>query len=323
MESKIKKIAILTSGGDAPGMNSAIFAIVRAALKSGLEVFGVYDGYKGLIEDRIFPMTYKDVEGIANKGGTILGSARLPEFKEESVRKEAVKILESHGIDAIVCIGGDGTYMGGLRLSELGIKCVGVPATIDNDIPSTEYTIGFDTCLNTIVEAIDKMRETANSHHRAIVVEVMGRYCPDLAIRSALSCEAEYVISSKEEYNEQEMLDALKVSNMNGKKDAIVIVPEYTIPVEEINRVIKEKTDLDPRFVVLGHMQRGGRPSAFDRVLAARLGIFAVELLMKGETGKCVGVIGDKLQVTDIIKANELPKKQAQEVKPCVRKILM
>ena len=321
MESQIKKIAILTSGGDAPGMNAAIYAVVKAALKKGLEVFGIIDGYKGLVENQIIPLQYKDVENIVMRGGTILGSARLPEFKEESVRKQAVEILKKRGIDAIVCVGGDGTYMGGLRLSELGIKCIGIPGTIDNDIPSTEYTIGFDTCLNTIVEAVDKLRETAASHHRCIVVEVMGRYCPDLAIRSALSCEAEYVLYNKDLYNEEEMLKAIQVARNHGKKDIIIIIAEYTIPIEEVERVIREKTDLDPRSTVLGHVQRGGRPSAFDRVLAIRLGIYAVELLVAGETGKCVGVIGDRLQVTDIIKANELPKKQAQEVKPCVEKI--
>ena len=206
-------------------------------------------------------------------------------------------------------------------MSELGIKCIGVPGTIDNDIPSTEYTIGFDTCLNTIVESLDKLRDTAGSHHRCIVVEVMGRYCPDLAIRSTLACEAEYVLTSKEDYNEEEMLNAIRVAREQGKKEILVVVAEHTIPVDVIGKVINEKTDLDPRCTVLGHIQRGGRPSAFDRVLAIRLGIFAVELLLKGETGKCVGVLGDKLIVTDIIKANELEKKQAQGVKPCVKKI--
>ena len=321
MEDQIKKIGILTSGGDAPGMNAAIYAIVKAGLKNGLEMFGIIDGYKGLVENQIIPLGYKEIENIVSKGGTILGSARLPEFKEEATRRHAAQILKQRGIDALVCIGGDGTYMGGLRLSELGIKCIGVPGTIDNDIPSTEYTIGFDTCLNTIVESLDKLRDTAGSHHRCIVVEVMGRYCPDLAIRSTLACEAEYVLTSKEDYNEEEMLNAIRIAREQGKKEILVVVAEHTIPVDVIGKVINEKTDLDPRCTVLGHIQRGGRPSAFDRVLAIRLGIFAVELLLKGETGKCVGVLGDKLIVTDIIKANELEKKQAQGVKPCVKKI--
>lgn len=321
MEHAIKKIGILTSGGDAPGMNAAIYAIVKAGLKRNLEVFGIMDGYKGLIEDQIFPLQYKDVENIVSKGGTILGSARLPEFKEVEVQKKAVEILNHHGIDALVCIGGDGTYMGGLRLSELGIRCIGVPGTIDNDIPSTEYTIGFDTCLNTIVESIDKLRDTAGSHHRCIIVEVMGRYCPDLALRGALSCEAEYVLYSKEMYDENEMLKAIQVAKDHGKKEIIIVVAEHTIPVDELEKVIQEKTDLDPRCTVLGHVQRGGRPSAFDRVLAIRLGIFAVDLLCKGETGKCVGVFGEQLKATNILEANRLPKKQAQEIKPCVQKI--
>ncbi len=321
MEHAIKKIGILTSGGDAPGMNTAIYAIVKAALKRDIEVFGIIDGYKGLIEDQIIPLGYKEVENIAHRGGTILGSARLPEFKELEVQKKAVEILKKRGIDALVCIGGDGTYMGGLKLSELGIRCIGVPGTIDNDIPSTEYTIGFDTCLNTIVESIDKLRDTANSHHRCIVVEVMGRFCPDLALRGALACEAEYVLYSKEMYNEKEMLKAIEIAQAQGKKEIIVVIAEHTIPIKEIEKVIQEKTTLDPRSTVLGHVQRGGRPSAFDRVLAIRLGIYAVDLLCQGETGKCVGVLGDRLQVTPIQEANALPKKQAQEIKPCVQKI--
>ena len=321
MVKQIKKIGVLTSGGDAPGMNAAVYAIVRHALKSGLEVYGILDGYKGLVEGRIVPLSYNDVSGIVSRGGTILGTARLPEFVDAEVREVGVKQLKKHDIDAVVCIGGDGTYMGGFRLSEMGIPCIGVPGTIDNDIPSTEFTIGFDTCLNTIVESVDRIRDTANSHHRCIIVEVMGRFCPDLAIRSSLACESEYVVYSKDTYDEQEMLRVIKEDQEKGKKDFVIIVAEHTIPVQDIQKTIKENTDLDPRCTILGHVQRGGRPSAFDRVLAVRLGIFAVDLLLQGEAGKCVGAFGEDLVATEILKANELPKKQAQDVKPCVKKI--
>ena len=314
MNHQIKKIGVLTSGGDAPGMNAAIYAIVRHALKSGIEVCGILDGYKGLVEGHIVPLTYNDVSGIMNRGGTILGTARLPEFTDAEVREIGIKQLQKNQIDAVIC-------MGGLRLSEMGIPCIGVPGTIDNDIPSTEFTIGFDTCLNTIVDSVDKIRDTANSHHRCIIVEVMGRFCPDLAIRSGLACESEYIIYSKENYNEQEMLQTIKENQEKGKKDFVIILAEHTVPIHEIEKVIKENTNLEPRCTVLGHVQRGGRPSAFDRVLAVRLGIYAVDLILQGETGKCVGHFGEELVATEILKANELPKKQAQEIKPCVKKI--
>lgn len=314
-ESKIKKIGVLTSGGDAPGMNAAIRSIVRYGIKNNLEVYGIYDGYKGLVEDRIVKLEHKDVADMLEKGGTFLGTARLPEFKEIETRKLAVQILKKHGIDALVCIGGDGTYMGALKLSELGIPCIGVPGTIDNDIASTEYTIGFDTALNTIVDAIDKLRDTCSSHQRCSVVEVMGRYCPDLAIRAAICCGAEYVITKTDDYNPDDLVAQLNKEAKDGKTFAIVVVAEHTINVKEIEALLDNNTPYETRATVLGHIQRGGRPSAFDRVLASRLGAYAVQLLMDGKTGVCVGVKGENLTAMDIVEANKLPKKLSVELK--------
>lgn len=307
---EIKKIGILTSGGDAPGMNAAIRAVVRSANYRGIETVGIYDGYLGLIKENFKEFKPQDVSGILRRGGTILYSARFPEFKDEEVRKVAVENLKKHGIDALVCIGGDGTYMGAYKLSLMGVPCVGIPATIDNDIVSTEYTIGFDTTLNTIVECVDKLKDTTLSHYRCSVVEVMGRYCPDLAIRAGIACGAEYVITSAEDYSEEKILEVVHNSKKSGKKNCIIIVCEHTIPVKDIEDVLNKDGTYETRACVLGHIQRGGRPSAFDRVLASRLADYAVEILNEGKTGVCVGVMGEKLTYMDINEATKLPKKK-------------
>ncbi len=307
---EIKKIGILTSGGDAPGMNAAIRAIVRTANYYGIEAYGIYEGYLGLAQDNIKKLERKDVSDIINRGGTILGSARFPEFKEEAVRKQAIETLKKHGIDALVCIGGDGTYMGAYKLSLMGVPCIGVPGTIDNDIVSTEYTIGFDTTLNTIVECIDKLRDTTWSHQRCSVVEVMGRYNPDLAIRAGISCGAEYVVCNKDDYSDEKIIEVVHQAKKANKRNCIIIVCEHTIPVSHIEEVLNQDGTYETRATILGHIQRGGIPSAFDRVLAARLGDYAVELLKEGKTGVCVGVKGETLTYMDIIEANKLPKKQ-------------
>lgn len=312
---KIKKIGVLTSGGDSPGMNATIRAIVRTALKNNLEVYGIYDGYKGLVEGRFVKLEHKDVADMLEKGGTFLGTARLVEFKDVEVRKIAISNLHKYGIDALVCIGGDGTYTGALKLSEMGVPCIGVPGTIDNDISSTEYTIGFDTCLNTIVEAIDKLRDTCSSHHRCSVVEVMGRYCPDLAIRAAICCGAEVLITKPEDYNPEELIQSLNQAAKDGKKFAIVVVAEHTIDVNQIAKLLDTNTPFETRATVLGHIQRGGRPTAFDRVLGSRLGAYTVQLLLEDKTGVCVGVKGETLINMDIVEANKLPKKLSKELR--------
>lgn len=306
----IKKIGILTSGGDAPGMNAAIRAVVRSAIYKGIETVGIYDGYRGLVNEKFRKLERQDVSGLLNKGGTILYSARFPEFKDEEVRLKAVEILKKNEIDALVVIGGDGTYMGGYKLSLLGIPCIGVPATIDNDIVSTEYTIGFDTTLNTIVECVDRLRDTTTSHYRCTVVEVMGRHCPDLAIRAGISCGAECVIGTIEEYSDEKILEVAHRSKKAGKRNCVIIVCEHTVPVKHIEEVLNQDGTYETRATILGHIQRGGSPSAFDRVLASRLGDYAVELLSEGKTGVCVGVKGEELTYMDIEEANHLPKKR-------------
>ncbi|MCI5745488.1 MAG: 6-phosphofructokinase [Erysipelotrichaceae bacterium] len=311
---EIKRIGVLTSGGDAPGMNTAIRAIVRSANYYGIEVYGINDGYLGLIKEDFIKFNRKDVSDISSRGGTILGSARFVEFKEESVRLQAVEILKKHKIDALICIGGDGTYMGAYKLSLLGIPCIGVPGTIDNDIVSTEYTIGFDTTLNTIVEAVDKLRDTTCSHHRCSVVEVMGRYNPDLAIRAGIACGAEEVITCKEDYSDEKIINVAHEAKKAGKRNCIIIVCEHTIDVNHIEKVLNDDGTYETRATVLGHIQRGGIPSAFDRILAARLGDYAVRLLKEGKTGVCVGVKGETLTHMDIDEANKLPKKKPVEL---------
>lgn len=305
----IKKIGVLTSGGDAPGMNCAIRAVVRAGLKYGLEVYGVMDGYRGLVDDDIFPMERYSVSDIVNRGGTILQTARLREFKEESVRKVAVNNLKRRGIEALVVIGGDGSYMGAKKLTEMGINCVGLPGTIDNDIASTDYTIGFDTCLNTIVDCIDKIRDTTSSHQRCAVIEVMGNHCGDLALFSGLAEGAEMILTPDHVLPEEEIMASLKKLYVGKKKRAIVIVSEKMYPnIHEFAARIQAETGFETKAEVLGRVQRGGSPSGFDRVLAARMGAYAVDCLLDGKGGICIGMINNKIVDYDIYEALKLPR---------------
>ncbi len=306
----VKRIGILTSGGDAPGMNCAIRAVVRAGLSYGLEVYGVYDGYKGLIEGKIEKLERKSVSDIVNRGGTILRTARLPEFKDEAVRQKAVDILHERGIEALVVIGGDGSYMGAKKLSEMGINCIGLPGTIDNDIASTDYTIGFDTALNTIVDCVDKIRDTTESHSRCSIIEVMGNRCGDLALFSGLAEGAEMILTPDHPIPEEEIIETLrKMKEKDSDKRAIVIVSEKQYSdIHAWARHIQETTGFDTRATVLGHVQRGGSPSAFDRVLAARMGEYAVECLVEGKGGRCVGIVDNKIVDYDIYEALALPR---------------
>ncbi|MCI6215696.1 MAG: 6-phosphofructokinase [Mollicutes bacterium] len=305
----IQKIGVLTSGGDSPGMNCAIRAVVRAGLSYGLEVYGIMDGYRGLVDDDMFLMNRSSVSDIVNRGGTILQTARLREFKEESVRQIAVNNLRKRGIDALVVIGGDGSYMGAKKLTEMGINCVGLPGTIDNDIASTDYTIGFDTCLNTIVECVDKIRDTTESHQRCAVIEVMGNHCGDLALFSGLAEGAEMIITPDHPIPEDEIIDSLKKLHDSKKKRAIVIVSEKMYPdIHAFAAKIGENTGFECRAEVLGRVQRGGAPSAFDRILAARMGAYAVDCLLDGKGGICVGLINNKIVDYDIYEALQLPR---------------
>ncbi len=297
------KIGILTSGGDAPGMNAALRAVTCAALKKGIEVFAIYDGYKGMVEGNIKKLTKEDVDEILNKGGTIIRSARLPEFKELEVRKKAVEQLKKHGIDAIVVIGGDGSYMGAKKLDEMGIRCVGLPGTIDNDISSTDITIGFDTSLNTIVEEIEKIKDTGKSHSRCMLVEVMGNRCDDLALYSAIATGANIVISKNHMLSNQQVIDELKARRNKGEIFELIVIAEKLIDSEKLLKDIQENTDWDARLTVLGHTQRGGIPTAMEKVRATQMGYYAVKLLTEDITGVCVGIKDGKLVHEDILEA--------------------
>ncbi len=310
----IKKIGVLTSGGDAPGMNAAIRAVTKKAIRHGIEVYGIYDGYAGLVSGKIKKLDRKDAGDIINRGGTFLGSARLPEFKDIEVRKQAIEQLNKFGIEALVTIGGDGTYRGALALSEMGINCIGLPGTIDNDIASTEFTIGFNTALNTIIEAVDKLRDTTSSHHRCSVIEVMGRECGDLAVWSGIATGAEYVAIPEIDYNENMLIDTVKSAKKREKKHFIVIITEKQTDIHSLSKKIEEETGIVTRATILGHVQRGGSPSAFDRVLASQMGAKAVELLNDGFSGRCVSVRNNKLVHDDINDALQMKKKFEQQM---------
>lgn len=310
----IRKIGILTSGGDSPGMNAAIRSVTRVALQSGIEVVGIHNGFRGLIEGDFEPFTKRNVSDILSRGGTILGSARLPEFKEEAVVTKAVERLQQSDIDALVVIGGDGTYKGALSLTRHGINCIGLPGTIDNDISGSDLTIGFDTALNTIVDCVDKLRDTSSSHHRCSVVEVMGNHCGDLAVQAAISCGAEIVITPEIGYDEEAILDKLKYLESMGKNHAIVIVSEKLTDVNKLANLISENTNFDGRATILGHIQRGGQPTPNDRVLASRLGEKAVELLIAGIGGHCVGIKDGKICSLPIEEAMAKPRTFAKDM---------
>ena len=297
------KIGILTSGGDAPGMNAAIRAVTFAAINKGFEVFAIYDGYKGMVNGNIKKLTKNDVDEIINRGGTIIRSARLPEFKELEVRKKAGEQLKKHDIDAIVVIGGDGSYMGAKKLEELGIKCVGLPGTIDNDISSTDFTIGFDTSLNTIVEEIEKIKDTGRSHSRCMLVEVMGNHCDDLALYSAIATGADLVISKNHMISDEDVVKRLNKMKENGQIFSLVVVAEKTIDTNKLLQDIQENTDWDARLTILGHTQRGGIPSAMEKVLATKMGYYAVKLLSQNITGVCIGIKENKIVYEDILDA--------------------
>ena len=300
----VKKIGVLTSGGDSPGMNAAIRAVVRSGLHEGLEVFGIHDGYAGLHAGKIEKMSRYSVSDIINRGGTVLGTARFPQFKEESVRREAIEQMKQRGLDALVVIGGDGSYMGAKLLTEMGYPCIGLPGTIDNDAPGTDFTIGFDTALNVVVEAIDRLRDTSTSHKRISIVEVMGRHCGDLALWASVAGGAEFVVMPEAgPFDETKLIDEIKRGIEKGKKHAIVAITELVTDCNGLAKHIEKQLGLETRATILGHIQRGGTPTAFDRVLASRMGDYAVRLLLEGHGGRCVGMRANELAHSDIIEA--------------------
>lgn len=292
----VKKIGILTSGGDAPGMNAAIRAVVREGITQGMEVYGIKNGYEGLVEGDIKKLGRRDVSGIIQHGGTILYSARYPEFKEEEGQLKGIEQLKKFGIEGLVVIGGDGSFRGAEALTKHGYPCVGIPGTIDNDIPGTDYTLGFDTAVNTVIENVDKIRDTAESHKRIMVVEVMGRDAGDIALWTGISAGAEEIIVPEIDFNFNQMVDDTIQSLENGKRHAMIILAEGVMSADELMNRFKERCDkYDIRQVVLGHIQRGGRPTVRDRVLASVFAVKAVDLLREGKGGRCVAIQGDEI----------------------------
>ncbi|MGI2326358.1 6-phosphofructokinase [Planococcus sp. YIM B11945] len=299
----MKRIGVLTSGGDSPGMNAAVRAVVRKGIFHGLEVFGVYQGYQGLIEGKIKNLEAGDVGDIIQRGGTKLYSARCPEFKTEAGQEKAIEQMKKHGLEGLVVIGGDGSYQGAMALTRKGFPCVGVPGTIDNDIPGTDYTIGFDTALNTVIEAIDKIRDTATSHERTFIIEVMGRDAGDLALWAGLAGGAETILIPEEAFDIDEIVDRLEKGKKRGKRHSIIIVAEGVMNGNELAALIEEKAAIETRVSVLGHIQRGGSPTARDRVLGSLFGARAVEVLLDGPGGRAIGMRNHQVVDYDMTKA--------------------
>ncbi|MFA4984324.1 MAG: 6-phosphofructokinase [Candidatus Omnitrophota bacterium] len=297
----MKRIGVLTSGGDAAGMNAALRSAVRYATHHKLEVMGIFRGYSGLINDEVIALNHRSVSNIINRGGTILKTARCPEFLTEEGQRRAVETIKKHGIEGLVLMGGNGTYQGGIALTRIWkIPCIGVPCTIDNDINGTDYTIGADTAVNTALEAIDKIRDTATSMERIFVVEVMGRESGFIALQVGVGGGAEDVLLPEKDFNFENMCHEIVEGNMRGKISWIIIVAEGKAKAEDIAGKITEMTDLETRVVVLGHVQRGGSPTAIDRILATRLGAEAVALLMKGASGKAAGIVSGQVNAVDL-----------------------
>lgn len=300
MQVKLKKIGVLTSGGDAPGMNAAIRAVVRGCAFQEIECVGIYRGYQGLIENDFEELNARSVRNIISRGGTFLKSARSKEFQTEEGRKKAYDNLKNAEVDALIVIGGDGTFTGGLVFNEeYDFPIIGIPATIDNDINGTDYTIGYDTALNTVVEAIDKIRDTASSHNRLFLIEVMGRDAGDIALNSGIGAGAEEILIPEEDRGIERLVESLKKSRKSGKTSSIIVVAEGDKSgknIFELAEYIEEHLeDYEIRVSVLGHIQRGGSPSCFDRVLASKLGIGAIDALINGERTIMVGIHHQKV----------------------------
>lgn len=306
----IKKIGVLTSGGDSPGMNAAIRSIVITGLYFGLEIYGIFDGYLGLFQDRMIKLDKYIVSNIINKGGTVLGSARFPKFLENSIRIKSIENMIKRGINALLVIGGNGSYIGAKLIAETGFPCIGLPGTIDNDIAGTDYTIGYFTALETIVQAIDRLRDTSTSHQRISIVEVMGRYCGNLTIAASIAGGCEFIISPEMEFNPKKLILKIKTIISKGKKHAIVIITEHICNVSELAKYIENETGREARATVLGYIQRGGSPVAYDRILASRMGAFSVEKILQGQRDCCIAIRNEKLvyqKITDVIKKTKKP----------------
>ncbi|MGN1081399.1 MAG: 6-phosphofructokinase [Acutalibacteraceae bacterium] len=305
----MKKIGILTSGGDAPGMNPAIRAVARAGISKGMEVVGIRHGYQGLMSSEFIDLNIRSVSDIIHRGGTMLYSARSLEFKTEEGMQKAIKNCQDAGIEGIVVVGGDGSFRGARDLSLRGIPCVGIPGTIDNDIASTDYTIGFDTALNTAMEMIDRLRDTSQSHDRCSVVEVMGRGCGDLALQVGIAVGATSIIVPEVPYDiEHDIIARIHRAQMTGKRHYIIVVAEGVGGVQNIAKRIEEQTGIESRATILGHVQRGGSPTVRDRVTASKMGIHAVELLEEGIGNRVVVSVKNDITDYDIFEALQMKR---------------
>ncbi|MBE7092858.1 MAG: 6-phosphofructokinase [Clostridiales bacterium] len=303
-----KRIAVLTSGGDAPGMNACIRSIVRHGIYNGFEMVGVVKGYNGLITNEMIPMNNRSVGNIINRGGTILRTARCLEFKTEEGQKQALENIKKNNIYGVVVIGGDGSFKGCNALTKLGIPAIGIPGTIDNDLAYTDYTLGFDTAVNTVVEAITKIRDTMASHDRVSIIEVMGNKCGDIALYAGICGGAEYIIVPEYEWSYEGLCTKLEESKAAGKTSSIVIVAEGAAKGAALAEEIKKRTSMDTRTTVLGYIQRGGSPSADDVLLASRFGAHAINLIKQGIGGRCVGIKKNKIFDMDIDEACSMKK---------------
>lgn len=308
MSSKVKKIGVLTSGGDAPGMNAAVRAVARSALAKGIEVVGIRRGYAGLLSGDVFDMSLRSVSNIIQNGGTTLYTARLPEFAQDAVQNKGVEKCKEYGIDGLVVIGGDGSFRGAAALSAKGIPCIGIPGTIDNDISSSEYTIGFDTAINCVMEMVDRIRDTSQSHERCSVVEVMGRRAGYIALQSGIAVGATCVLIPEVPMPYENIIQKINDSRATGKSHFIIIIAEGVGGTQELTRKIEEDTGIVSRCTILGHVQRGGSPTVRDRVTASQMGNHAVELLAKGIGNRVVVIQNGKVTDLDIQQALAMKK---------------
>ncbi len=311
----MNRIAVLTSGGDAPGMNACVRAVVRTALKNKIDIYGVERGYAGLIKGEIKRLESRSVSNMIHKGGTFLNTARCPEFKDLEVQKQAVEALSAYGIDGLVVIGGDGTFRGAKDLSEnFGIKVMGIPGTIDNDLSYTDYTVGFDTAVNTVLWAINNLRDTMHSHDRVGLLEVMGRKCGDLALYAGVAGGAEYILVPEIPYNLDEVANSIKKSYLRGKTSNMIILAEGAGNRDEIAEKIKEKSGISVKVTNFGYIQRGGSPNMADRVLAARFGYKAIELLKEGAESSAIGIRDNKVITMPFTEISKVEKKFDQRL---------
>ncbi|EHQ90144.1 6-phosphofructokinase [Desulfosporosinus youngiae] len=294
MSGKIERIGVLTSGGDAPGMNAALRAVVRKGIYHGIKVYGISRGYEGLIHGEIQELSLGSVADIVLRGGTMLKTARCPEMKTEEGQQKALDQLHKHQIDALVVIGGDGSFRGAQTLAR-GIQIVGIPGTIDNDISGTDLTIGFDTAVNTVIDAVGKIRDTATSHERTFVVEVMGRDCGNIALQAGIACGAESILVPEIPFDYDEICDKLKRGHQRGKNHSIIIVSEGAGSAYKIGEELRTRSGFETRITILGHLQRGGNPSALDAVIAAAMGGKAVEIILAGETNKMTAYVNQEV----------------------------